>query len=147
MPWSAYQLQAVEGDAFRILFTFDLPAIPDNVNIDYAVISFGLNIKSSTNRKLLEILSADNSGQGAASSYNQNPATAVISKHKLGLTQTHLDITQLVDSWVNGNAVNEGILLVSHRAIPEKAFQAEKVALAPQFKKASIKTFYTRIES
>ena len=54
-----------------------------------------------------------------------------------------LDITQLVDLWVNGGATNQGVRLVSHRKIVEKSLLTDKVALAPNFKAPAVRVFYT----
>ncbi len=141
------EVQDLKGDSYRLLFNFALPALPDGINIDRAVISFGVNITANSgNINLFEILAAGANGEIAGTSYNQNPVTGRIGRNKLGLTQIDLDITQLVDSWVNGTIKNDGVFVVSHRRIPEKILQKDKIDLAPEFKQATVKLFYTALE-
>jgi len=122
-------VQPAGGTAYRLLFTFSLPNLPAGVNIDYAEMSFGVNVSAPLSANALEILSADSGSQGKNASYNANPVTAFVPKEKTGLNRVDLDITQLVDSWVNGGARNKGALLVSHRGMAQKVLQTGKGAL------------------
>lgn len=140
------QVQPLDKQAYKMIFYFEIPKLPDSVAIDYAELSFGINIIDSTKSKTLEILSTENEVQGIVANYNSNPVTEVISKNKLGLTKLNLDITQLLDMWVNHGVKNKGISLVSHRKLQEKALRADRVLLAPEFKKASVRIFYTVME-
>ncbi len=133
-------------DGFQLLFKIDLSQIPNKVNIDYAVLSFGVNIVSPPSGNRLEILSADSTNQGAVINYNGNPVTGSIPKGKTGLTSIDLDITQLVDLWVNGGGKNDGVLAVSHRRLPGKALQTNKVTLATGVMKPAVTIFYTEVE-
>lgn len=139
------QVQPEPGNTFKLFFKFEVPQLPEKVNIDYAVLSFGVNI-TNLSTKVLELLSATKTTVGKSADYNTNPVTAVISKGKSGLNQIDVDITQLVNLWVNGGDKNEGITLISHRNIEEKGLESSKMALAPEFKKASVRIFYTSAE-
>ncbi len=140
------EVQPLEDGTFQLLFKFDLPQLPEDVNIDYAILSFGVNKVTLPTGKFLEILSADTTGQGATAAYNANPVTGLLPNKKTGLAQIELDLTQLVDLWINGDEKNQGVLVVSHRRISEKAFETGKVELAPQFRKATVKIFYTAVK-
>lgn len=137
-------VQPAGGTAYRLLFTFSLPKLPADVNIDYAELSFGVNVTAPLSVNALEILSADSSSQGKTANYNANPVTAFVPKEKTGFNRVDLDMTQLVDSWANGGAKNKGALLVSHRGMAQKVLQTGKVSLAPQFRKAVVRIYYTQ---
>ncbi len=139
-------VQPIGQNAFQFLFKFDLPQFPGKVNIDHAVLRFGVNIVNPPDGKLLEILSADSTSQGAVVNYNINPVTGFIPQNKVGSTQIELDVTQLVDLWVNGGAKNDGILVVSHRRLPEQALQTNKVTLATGVMRPAVTIFYTEVE-
>lgn len=51
-------VQPVSGNAFELLFSFNLPQLPKSVNIDYAVLSFGVNVAAPLSANFLEILSS-----------------------------------------------------------------------------------------
>ncbi|MCI0694627.1 hypothetical protein L0337_21795 [candidate division KSB1 bacterium] len=157
LPWTTWagvitvekvtvSVQPIGQNAFQLLFKFDMPQFLGKVNIDHAVLRFGVNIVNPPDGKLLEILSADSTSQGAVVNYNTNPVTGFIPKNKIGLTQIELDVTQLVDLWVNGGAKNDGILVISHRRISEQALQTNKVTLATGVMKPAVAVFYTEVE-
>jgi hypothetical protein len=141
----AVSIQPVGENSFQLLFKFELPQLPAKVNIDYAVLSFGVNIANPPDGKLLEILSVDNLIHPALA-YNSNPVTGFVPKERIGLVQIDLELTQLVDLWVNGGGKNEGVLVISHRRLPEKALQTGKIILTPDFKKPAVTIFYTETE-
>lgn len=115
--------------------------MPPKVNIDYAELSFGVNLSVPASEGFLEILSPDSSGK--FTNYNAVPVTGLLPKNKTGQAQVDLDITQLVDLWVNGGVQNKGVLLVSHRKLVQKSLQTGKVSLAPNFKSPTVRIFYT----
>lgn len=157
LPWTTWagvitvekvtvSVQPIGQNAFQLLFKFDILQFPGKVNIDYVVLRFGVNIVNPPDGKLLEILSADSTSQGAVVNYNINPVTGFIPKNKIGSTQIELDVTQLVDLWVNGGAKNNGVLVISHRRISQQALQTNKVTLATGVMKPAVTIFYTEVE-
>ncbi len=140
----AVSVQPIEGGSFQLLFKFDLPQLPDSVKIDYAVLTFALNLASTPNGRFLEILAADATGKAPESkvAYNQKPVTGLVPRDKTGLVRMKLDITQLVDLWQSGKAKNRGVLVVSHRREESKALRSEVVSFASE-QDAKVKISYT----
>ena len=139
------QVKPVSDGTFNLLFSFDLPQLPNKVNIDYAVLSFGLNIAGQPDSRALEILSGSTSSQGKTADYNANPVKGWLPKNKTGLALVELDVTQLVELWLKGEK-NEGISVISHRRTADRALETGNVVLAPGFKKATVKIYYTEIK-
>lgn len=140
------QVEPLQGNNFQIFFKFDLPKVPATANIDYAELSFGVNIKEASSGMKFEVLSREKDATDKLIDYNTNPVTARISKGTIGLAEVRLDITQLAELWSKEGEKNNGIILVAHRRITEKALSNEKISLAPLFKKATVRIFYTEIE-
>jgi hypothetical protein len=142
-------IQPLQDNAFRLFIKFDLPDLPKTANIDYAVLSLGLDVdeKSDTTITMVfEILSKENAAREKVTAYNANPVTAIIFPKQKGLTQLELDITQLVTLWVKDGEQNEGLVLVSHRNIADKFLTSDKITLAPEFKAPTVKIFYTVLD-
>ena len=140
------QVKTMPDSSFQWLFQFTLPSLPAGVNIDYAVLSFGVNIVKPPAGKFLEILAADSSSTAKVARYNALPVTGRLLKNRIGPGVLELDITQLVDLWINGGVPNKGILVVSHRRVTGKALQVGKVSLAPGVQKPVGKIYYTEIK-
>jgi hypothetical protein len=139
----------LQDNTFRLFIKFDLPDLPKTANVDYAVLSLGLDVdekSDTTTTMVFEILSKENMARERITTYNANPVTAIITPKEKGLTQLELDITQLVTLWVKDGEQNEGLVLISHRNIADKFLTSDKIALAPEFKAPTVKIFYTVLD-
>ncbi len=63
------QIQPLEGKTFQLLFKFELPTLPKNVNIDYASLNIGVNVSAPLSGEMLEILSTASASQGKVAAY------------------------------------------------------------------------------
>jgi len=142
------QIQPLQNNEFQLFIKFNLPVLPENAHIYYAVLNMGMNVLSNADSASLvfEILSKEKTSREKIVNYNSNPVTSIISRRTKGLTELQLDITQLVNLWVKDGEKNEGIVLVSHRNIEDKYMRSDKINLATEYKAAKIKIFYTIIE-
>lgn len=142
------QIQTLRNNQYQLFIKFDLPEFPDGANIDYAVLSLGMNVESNSDSAtiIFEVLSKDNASRQKLVAYNNNPIKEIITRRTKGLTELKLDITELVTLWVKEGESNEGIVLVSHRNIEDKHLRTDKVSLATDFKAPTLRIFYTVIE-
>jgi len=137
------EVKVVSGTEFKLFFKFDLPKFAGKVSIDYAELTLGLNVVEQNSQKFFEILSGTEAVAGKLGVYNSNPVTATVSSREKNLKVIELDITQLLDLWVNGGVANNGITLISHRRVAEKSLATGKVDFAPEFKAPTVRIFYT----
>ena len=130
---------------------FALPALPERVNIDYAAIVFALQIDAPISREemagggnLLELVlaNADGKAPDAGVAYNALP---VLARDTTGSVLIRLDITQIVDLWVNGGAENNGLLIISHRRAASKVLKIGRIRLDAAVR-PEVKIYYTLVE-
>ncbi|MBN1408156.1 MAG: DNRLRE domain-containing protein [Calditrichaceae bacterium] len=141
--------QPKKNGEYQLLINFELPELPENINIDYAGMTMGVNVVSNPDTLTMnfEILTDINSKKEKLVNYNSNPVTTLISRKQKGLTKLELDITQIVKLWVNEGESNSGITLVSHRNVDKKFLKSERVIFAPGFTKPTVRIFFTIIDS
>jgi hypothetical protein len=142
---------------FALHIQFPLSDLPtktpiDNLIIDYAELSFEVHVNSIAERKqvegkLLEILAAAVDGKALTNyGYNLNPALGYIWRKALGAEQAKLEITELVEHWVKGKVANNGLLIISHRRMMDKALRQGTVELPNNFKLPAVTIFFTESE-
>jgi len=142
------KIQSKINDEFQFLINFKLPEMPENINIDHATITMGVNVLSNPDTLTLvfEILSDVSSTRESLVNYNTNPVTCLISRKQKGLTKIELDITQIVKLWVNDGESNARITLVSHRNEDNKFLKSDRVVFAPGYMKPTVRIFYTVLD-
>jgi hypothetical protein len=142
------KIQPKTKGEFQLLIKFEIPEMPENINIEYATISIGVNVLSNpdTLTMVYEILADENSTKDNLVNYNTNPVTSIISRKQKGLTKIELDITQIVKMCVIDGESNAGITLVSHRNSDNKFLKSDRVVFAPEFLKPTIRIFYTVLD-
>jgi len=97
--------------------------------------------------KFLEILAASADGKALANnSYNLNPAIGYVWRKAVGAEEVKLEITELVEHWVKGKITNNGLLIVSHRRVQDKALRQGVVELPQNFKLPKMTIFSTERE-
>jgi len=142
---------------FALHIQFPLSELPanisiDNLIIDYAELSFDVQIKSATQAKQaggksLEILAASADGRALTNySYNLNPAIGYVWRKAVGAEEIKLEITELVEHWVKGKVSNHGLLVVSHRRMQDRVLRQGIVELPQNFKLPKVTIFYTERE-
>jgi hypothetical protein len=138
------EVKETEGGAYELLFHFALPQLAKDATIDYAELTFEMNVESELDEPWLEILSPNPAAK--AVDYNANPVTARLPKGKLGVTTVALDITQMVNLWVNQGVPNDGVRVVSHRRLEQKTLETGKASPVSESKETKVRVFYTIIE-
>ena len=119
------KIQPNTNGEFQLFIGFELPKLPENIKVDYAIITMGVNVLSNpdTLTMTFEILTDVNSTRESLVNYNANPVTTFISRKQKGPTKIELDITQIVRLWVN-----------------------EGESIAPGFMKPTVRIFYTVLD-
>jgi len=146
-------VQPTKGPEFQLHFDFRLPdfdgAPVDIVNIDYAVLTFQVEVKPAgvEDLKIFEVLVADHDKRKPRPdlAYNSNPVTAIVHRKTAGIEQVTVDMTQLVDHWVHRGIENNGLLIVSHRRLGKKILRSDKLEVLASVK-PSATIYYTVLD-
>ena len=154
IPDARFEIQPQQDGSFQILAKFALPALPEKVNVDYAAIVLGMQIDTPISMdemvgggNLLELVLANAEGKApqAGVAYNALPVIARVPRDSTGAVMLRLDITQIVDLWVNGGQANNGLLIISHRRAASKVLKTGRIRIDPAVQ-PKVQIFYTPVE-
>lgn len=137
-------VQIKSKEDFEFTIQFDLPILPENVVIDYAVLCLNVQIEDSSN-KTIEILSNGESNNVKVIQYNARPIATLIPFEKTGIQEVKIEITRLVRLWIKEGLKNEGIRITSYRYMEEKALSTSRMRFETICEKPEVKIYYTVI--